>query len=233
MTISIYDMDRTLTRRGTFLPWLLFWLRREAPWRALLLPVLLAPALAYRLGVIDRGALKAWAHRIVMGGGVARARVAAAAAAFAQRIVADEVFPGALAALAADRAAGHRLVIATASNAYYADAIGAALGVEAVVATASTWEGGTLRPALAGENCYGDAKARMIAAWLAAAGVDGITWRFHSDHVSDLPAFDAALASGGAAIAVNPSSALRAEAARRGWPIVDWGVPAASLFESA
>ncbi len=233
MTISIYDMDRTLTRRGTFVPWLVFWLRREAPWRVLLLPLLVVPALAYGLGWIDRGGLKAAVHRIVMGNSAARARVAAAAAAFADQMVAAEMFPGALAALAADRAAGNRLVIATASNACYADAIGARLGVEAVIATASTWEGDTLRARLGSANCYGAAKAELIAAWLAANGEPDAPWRFHSDHVSDLPSFEAALASGGAAIAVNPSPALRAEAVRRGWPILDWGVPEASLLERA
>lgn len=233
MTISIYDMDRTLTRRGTFVPWLRFWLRTEAPWRVLLLPLLLLPALAYGLGRIDRGGLKAMAHRIVMGDAVPRSRVADAAARFAAKLVVDDVFPGALAALAADRAAGNRLVIATASNAYYAEAIGTRLGVEAVIATASTWDGDVLRSRLGGANCYGADKALLIAAWLAANGAADTAWRFHSDHVSDLPAFEAALASGGAAIAVNASPALRLEATRRGWSIIDWGVPESTLLERA
>lgn len=233
MTISIYDMDRTLTRRGTFVPWLAFWLRTEAPWRVMLLPLLAVPALAYGLGWIDRGALKAAVHRIVMGNSVPRARVAAAAAAFADQVVATELFPGALTALAADCAAGNRLVIATASNACYADAIGAKLGVEAVIATASTWAGDTLRARLGSANCYGAAKTQLILEWLAANGAAGAAWRFHSDHVSDLPSFEAALASGGAAVAVNPSPALRAEAIRRRWPILDWGVPEPSLLERA
>ena len=39
MTINIYDMDRTITRGGTWTPWLLFWVRREAPWRVVLVPL--------------------------------------------------------------------------------------------------------------------------------------------------------------------------------------------------
>ena len=76
MTISIYDMDRTLTRRGTWTAWLKFWLRHEAPWRVVFLPLLLGPALAFEAGIIDRGALKCWSQRIVMGGRVHRTRVA-------------------------------------------------------------------------------------------------------------------------------------------------------------
>jgi HAD superfamily phosphoserine phosphatase-like hydrolase len=233
MSISIYDMDRTLTRRGTFVPWLQFWLRTEAPWRVVLLPLLLLPALAYGLGWIDRGALKAAAHRVVMGNAVPRARVAAAAARFAEHIVSAELFPAALAALAADRQAGARIVIATASNACYADAIGARLGAETVIATASTWDGDHLRAALGSANCYGTAKRDRVAEWLAVNAAAGSDVRFYSDHQSDLPTFELVVERGGRAVATNPTPALRAEAVARGWSVIDWGEAASSWFERA
>ena len=233
MTISIYDMDRTLTRRGTWTAWLAFWLRTEAPWRVVLLPLLLLPALAFQIGIVDRGGLKTWAQRIVMGKAVARSRIEKAAADFAAIIVAEDVFPAARDAISADRAAGRRLVIATASNAFYAQAIGTALGIDDVIATQLQWDGELLRPTLAGLNCYGEGKAIMIAQWLEANGLAGVAWRFQSDHMSDVPSFKLALSSGGAAIAVNPSPALRAEALRCGWPVIDWGVPESSLLEHA
>lgn len=232
MTISIYDMDRTLTRKGTWTAWLRFWLRTEAPWRAMLLPALLVPVAAFETGLIDRGRLKTWAQRIVMGR-PRRARVDRAAAAFAAHVVAVDVFPAARAAIAADRAAGRRVVLATASNAYYAEAIGTALGITDVIATLLQWEAGRLAAKLAGPNCYGAGKAEMVAAWLDAEGLGKAEWRFQSDHISDLPVFEMALASGGAAIAVNPSAGLRAEALRRGWRVIDWGVPEPSLLEHA
>ena len=45
---------------------------------------------------------------------------------------------------------------------------------------------------IAGENCYGPAKMRMIADWVEASGLKGKHGhvRFYSDHVSDRPAFD-------------------------------------------
>ncbi len=232
MTISIYDMDRTLTRKGTWTAWLRFWLRTEAPWRVVLLPALLVPVVAFELGLIDRGRLKTWAQQIVMGAS-ARARVDRAAAVFAAHIVAVDVFPAAKAAIAADHAAGRRVVLATASNAYYAEAIGMALGVPDVVATRMLWSGERLQPVIAGPNCYGSGKADMVAAWLEAEGLTGAAWKFQSDHISDLPVFEMALASGGEAIAINPSPILRAEATRRGWPVIDWGVPEPSLLEHA
>ena len=119
MTISIYDMDRTITRRGTWVPWLGFWLRTQAPWRAALLPLLAPAGLGYALGLIDRGRLKALGQRILMGHAVPRPRLDATAAEFARHIIAVDVFPDAITAFAAAKASGHTLVMATASNAYY------------------------------------------------------------------------------------------------------------------
>ncbi len=233
MAISIYDMDRTITRSGTWAHWLAFWVKREAPWRVVLLPLLLLLVLGHAARLVSRGQLKALCHLVLMGRRLPRARVAAAAQAYAERVVAENLFEGALAQIAADRAEGRTLLLATASNAYYAEAIGARLGMAAVVATPSRWLGDTLDWRLGGENCYGKAKRGHLAAWLAGHGALDARLRFYSDHVSDLPVFELALASGGEAVAANPSPALRDMAQARGWRIVDWGKPKASLFERA
>jgi phosphatidylglycerophosphatase C len=228
VTIAVYDLDRTLTRRGTWVPWLAFWLRREAPWRALLLPLLLLPAAGFALRLVSRGGLKAAAHRLAMGRRVARARIETVAAAYAQQVLAGEIFPGALAALAADRAAGRRLVLATASNDYYAGAIAARLGFDMAVATPSRWHEDGLDWRLGGANNYGREKARRLAEALPGDG-----FVFVSDHVSDLPSFELALAGGGAAVAANPSPALRRLALARGWTVIDWGRVEGSWLEQA
>jgi HAD superfamily phosphoserine phosphatase-like hydrolase len=179
--VAVFDMDRTLTRRGTWAGWLRFWLRHEAPWRVLLLPLLLGPLLAYRAGRLGRGELKAAVQAVVMGGRVQGRRVRAAAARYAAHVVADELFEGARDALAAARRDGAVVVIATASNAYYAEAIGAALGVDHVISTRMAWEdsgeasgeGDWLVARLASPNCYGEAKAGMVRDWLATEGLGG------------------------------------------------------------
>ena len=124
-------------------------------------------------------------------------------------------------------------MLATASNEYYVGAIAAALGIVDVIATASRWEDDRLHHRLGGDNAYGDAKRRLVAAWLARAGLAGVPLRFYSDHQSDVPMFDLAVASGGEAIAANPSPALRRHAVAHGWRIVDWGEPAPGWFERA
>ena len=231
MTISVYDMDRTITRGGSWVPWLVFWVRREAPWRVLLLPLFGLAMLGYGLKLLDRGRLKALGHRLLMGRRVPRARVAAAADAYAEQVVGDGVFAGARVAIAADRALGATLVLATASNAYYVDAIARRLGFDVVLATPSTWLDDELMWQLGGNNCYGMDKDVRVAAWLEQAG--GGAFAFTSDHESDLPLFERALASGGSVLVANPSSRLRAIAGQRGWPVVDWGVSHRSFWERA
>ncbi len=233
MAISIYDMDRTITRGGTWGPWLHFWVRRQARWRIMLLPFLGLAAAAYGLKLIDRGALKAAAHRVLMGRRVSRAAVEAAAADYARAVVATGCFEAALEQIAADRATGRRLVLATASNAYYAEAIGALLGFDAVLATPSRWTGGKLDWRLGGANCYGAAKRERVAAWLDAHGGQSEALRFHSDHHSDGPVFWLVVERGGEAVATNPTIELAALAQKNGWPQVNWGQPRESLFERA
>lgn len=216
--LSIFDMDRTITRTGTYTPWLLFWAWRAAPWRLLLLPVSALCGAAYLLGLVQRGRLKELNQALLMGDGVPRAAVERRAVAFAERVVARNCYPQALARLEAERADGRRLVLATASYAFYAGAIAARLGIVDVIATGSVWEADRLRARIDGENCYGAAKRRMVEEWCASEGLTGSPIRFFSDHVSDVPTFELAAEQ----VATTPSPALRAVALARGWPVVDW-----------
>lgn len=216
--LSVFDMDRTITGTGTYTPWLLFWARTRAPWRLALLPVSALFGLAYLLKLVSRGRLKELNHRLLMGDHAPRAAVEASAARYADRIMASNVFAGALTRLEAERQQGRRIVLATASYEFYVVAIAARLGIADVIATRSVWDGDGLRARLDGENCYGVAKLRMVEAWLAANGLTHAPIRFFSDHVSDLPVFERA----DERIATTPSPKLRAVARARGWEIIDW-----------
>ena len=65
--LAIYDMDRTVTRRATYTPFLLHCALRRAPWRLLLLPFVVLSMLAYVAKLIDRGRLKEINHRLLLG----------------------------------------------------------------------------------------------------------------------------------------------------------------------
>ena len=65
--LAIYDMDRTITRSGTYTPWLMFWAWRRAPWRLLLLPFALLAGLGYAAGLVTRKRLKEINQSLLMG----------------------------------------------------------------------------------------------------------------------------------------------------------------------
>ena len=231
--VAVYDLDRTLTDTGSWTHFIAYWLRNEAPWRVILVPLVALGALAYGVRLISRSGIKSWAHRWLIGERVAESRMAAAAACFAESFVAAHAMLGARAALGNDAALGRRLVIASASHSFYVRAIAAKLGVADVVATEAVRRGGWLTSRLAGENCYGAAKRRALEAWLAREGLEGAVVHFTSDHHSDVPCFELALESGGTVLCAHPSAKLAAIAVERDWPTAQWGRIRGSLLERA
>jgi HAD superfamily hydrolase (TIGR01490 family) len=218
--LAIYDMDRTITRRATYTPFLLHAAMTVAPWRLALVPVAGLMMLGFAVRLISRKRLKEINQSLLLGK-MSRDRLVPVVNGFATRTVARNLMPGALASIAADRAAGRRLVLATASYRFYVTPIAARLGFDDVVATNSiVGLDARIVPKIDGENNYGPAKLRMIQAWMATQGIarDRAHIRYYSDHVSDAPVLEWA----DEPFAVNPSGALRRMAKRRGWPQLDW-----------
>lgn len=220
--LAIYDMDRTVTRRATYTPFLLYCALRRAPWRLVLLPFVALSMLAYVIRLIERGELKEINHRLLLGHRISLKELSPLVEAFAERQVASNIRPGARTAIALDKKEGRRLVLATASYRLYADAIARRLGFDDVIGTASIIGlDDRVHAKIGGENCYGPAKMRMINQWLKASGLEGEHGhvRFYSDHVSDRPVFEWS----DEPVAVNPHSKLRRLANDRGWSVQDWG----------
>lgn len=219
--LAIYDMDRTITRTGTYTPFLFHVALRRSPWRLILTPFALLAMLAYALKFISRSKLKEINQALLIGGHIPSAELEPHARSFADRMIASNIYPGALRQMEADRASGHRLVMATASYRLYVAAIAEKLGFDDVIATDSfCLPDGRVRARIDGENCYGPAKLRKIDAWMETMGMEraDCSIRFYSDHVSDSPVLDWA----DVPIAVNPSPKLRRLAKGHGWLIVDW-----------
>lgn len=218
--LSVFDLDRTLTILPTYTPFLLFAIRARAPWRALLLPLLLPVAILYALKLLPRCTMKQTMHRLALGAALPEREAARLADRFARHLIARGLYAEGVALIEAERHAGRRVILATAAPHFYTVALARRLGIADVVATASTWRDGRLVPAIASANCYGSDKRHMVEAFLDQAGIarERAHIRFYSDHASDLPMFMLA----DEAIAVNPSATLRTIAAARGWPILDW-----------
>lgn len=219
--IAIYDMDRTITVRGTYAAFLMHMARSLAPWRLVLLPLTGLVMIGYVLRMVDRGRAKELNQALLIGRRVNRARIMPAVEAYADKVVAGNIRAGALAQIAKDKAEGCRLLIASASYRLYVEPIARRLGFDAVIATDHfTQDVDYIRARIAGENCYDVAKLRMIEAWMAAQGIERgqAHVRAYSDHVTDAPM----LAYADEGFAANPHARLARLAGLRGWPILHW-----------
>ena len=219
--LAIYDMDKTITRAPTWTPFLIHAARARAPWRLALLPAAAIAGAGYMLNLIDRAQLKEISQWLMLGGKLSPEAMRGLAEDFAERVAATGVLDKALARIAADRAEGYRIVMATASHGYYAAAIAARLGIADVVATHAKRDAQNhVLPKLEGENCYGAVKLRMILDWLSREGISrgDAHVRAYSDHVSDAPM----LAWADEAFAVNAHGPLTALAKAKGWTEYDW-----------
>lgn len=213
---ALFDLDRTITRQGTFTPFLMT-VVRDRPAKALHVVPIAAAAARYRLGLISRKHLKEIMLTRILGG-LDRREVASYANAFVAEWCQSGLRPGARRALADHKAAGHLLVLATASMDFYAEAFGQKLGFDAVVATKSVWDrSGRLSGLIEGENCYGDAKLRAIQQALPRLRQE-FRLISYSDHHTDAPL----LRWTDAAVAIEPTRKLRAIADSEGFETQDW-----------
>ena len=132
--LAIYDMDKTVTRKPTFGLFLFHAALRLAPWRLVLAPAVLVTSLCHLAGLVDRGRLKEINYRLLVGEPTPE-RLEPVVRSFAERQLATNILAGARSRIAEDKAAGRRLVLATASYRLYAAAIAERLGFDDVIAT--------------------------------------------------------------------------------------------------
>jgi phosphatidylglycerophosphatase C len=214
--IAVFDLDRTITRMGTFTPFLMHCV--PARQRTLeRLPMAIWLSAIYHLGLISRDKVKARMLDVNIVG-VTRAQIAAWADTYVEKCLEGHVRPGALTAIKKHRAAGDHLVLATASFDFYAQVFADTLGFDHLIATKSTWDDrGRLRAALGSENCYGQVKFDAVQDYVAAA-IPRPRVIAYSDHHSDVEL----LRWADQGVAVNPNGRFHRVAKANGFQIVDW-----------
>ncbi|MDO8731354.1 MAG: HAD-IB family hydrolase [Actinomycetota bacterium] len=130
------------------------------------------------------------------------------------------VYQEAVDLIAEHRAAGHEIVILSASGTDLVEPIGARLGVDVAIGTQVAIEHGRYT----GEilfYAYGEQKAEAMRALAAERGYDLADCYAYSDSQTDLPMLRAV----GHPVAVNPDAALREAAIDSEWPIMDFARP--------
>lgn len=210
---ALYDLDKTVLRHASYTPFLLFAAQQRAIWRLALLPLWIMAMAGYKLGLWSRGSLKQFGLRLFLGSDVDEAMLDELGKIFAGKVVPQWVGDGAAAALKADCASGHELVMVTAAMGFYAGHIGKRLGFADIIATGHRIEGGYCQ--LEGDNCYGPAKVVRVEEFLSTRGISRQDCRFifYSDSMSDAPLFDWV----DDAVFVDGSDKKQARAQARGW----------------
>jgi HAD superfamily hydrolase (TIGR01490 family) len=142
---------------------------------------------------------------------------------FVATAIAPRLGAAAFALVGRHRDAGDRLVLTTATNRFLTAPIATLLGIADLIATElEAGASGAFTGRTAGIVNMRDGKLIRLAAWLAGEGLVDAALAdatFYSDSINDLPLLDAV----GLPVAVDPDPRLRAEAARRGWPVMTLG----------
>lgn len=144
----------------------------------------------------------------------------------------DKIWPGTHALAQLHLSAGQRVWLVTATPVELAQIIADRLGLTGALGTVAEHENGRYTGRLVGEVLHGEAKAAAVRALAEREGLELSRCSAYSDSINDMPLLQLV----GHPVAVNPDSALRAEAKERGWQIRDFrtghkvariGVPAA------
>ncbi len=130
----------------------------------------------------------------------------------------DRIWAGTRALARLHMESGQRVWLVTATPVELATIIAERLELTGALGTVAESVDGVYTGRLVGDVLHGEAKAAAIGALARREGLDLARCSAYSDSINDLPM----LSLVGRAVAVNPDSALRAEAKRHGWEIRDF-----------
>jgi HAD superfamily hydrolase (TIGR01490 family) len=137
-----------------------------------------------------------------------------------REVIAPMIHPQALALVRQHQDAGDLVAIVTATNEFVTRPIAQAFGVPELLAIELERDAaGAVTGAIKGVPTYQHGKVTRVGQWLEArgAGWDGFgRVTVYSDSINDLPLMERATDP----VATNPSAALEAVAAERGWRFV-------------
>lgn len=220
--VVIFDLDRTITRAGTFTPLCIYVAAQVNPLRFLFAPLVIGVAVTTGLKLTGRKTFKSWLLALLVGRR-SRPQMSDLVNSFLNRIWDRQIRPDALKALEAERGRGARLYLATASYDFCAERFAERLGLDGCIATRSLWNGDRLSPTIDGENCYGEEKLRRVRAHLGEDGIptDGSNRphvTVYTDDRSDLPV----LTWADRGVVVDPKPKFEPIARAEGLEVVSW-----------
>jgi HAD superfamily hydrolase (TIGR01490 family) len=135
---------------------------------------------------------------------------------FVQEKILPIVAPLSAALLERHRSQGEHLLITTATNRFVTEPIADLLGVDTLIATDPEFVDGRYTGQIAGLPNFQAGKVVRLEQWIAEQSEPVDITAAYSDSRNDLPLLERAQR----AVAVDPDDVLRAEAIRRGWPVI-------------
>lgn len=216
-TLALFDLDHTLLDGDGEDLWCRFMLRHgliaaDTAQRNE------AMGAAYRAGDVSAQAFCAFYASLLAGRSPADWRV------WQQRFLQEEILQrvpaAARALLASHRAAGHRVVLTTASNRVIAEFTAKELGFSDCLATELVLVDGVYSGQVQGIPNMREGKLQRMQQWLAEQGLAPTALAqafFYSDSIHDLPLLSAV----GHPVAVNPDAQLQRHAEAKGWRVLD------------
>ncbi len=223
---AFFDVDGTLMRTNITQYYVRIATRGFSPLRRLLWLLGVGPQAIYYLLLdkVNRGAFNRVFYRNYRGRDAARVR--ALADEVFTTVMRPRLYPAALAAIAAHRARGERVVLVTGSIDFLIAPLARHLGVSPADTLAVTLaeENGRFTGELTGPPLSDEEKARAVRAYAEREGVDLARAIAYGDSGADLPMLDAV----GQAVVVNPKPKLARLARDRGWRIESWTAEAGS-----
>lgn len=213
--LVFFDLDETITRHDTLLPYTLRHLLRRRPWRIPLLLGVVPPVINFILGRVDEGTVKQAFIRATLGG-IGRADIQAWTARFVPHVIAHGTFADALKKVSEHRSRGDYLVLMSASTDLYVPAIARELGFNEAICTQVRWDGDRLDGTLTTPNRKGAEKARCFTA--VRERHPGLATTAYGNSQTDLPHLR--LADQG--VLINGSEKARLEAKELGVTCADW-----------
>lgn len=133
-------------------------------------------------------------------------------------LMADKIYPGTRELAYRHLRSGQRVWLVTATPVELAQLIARRLGLTGALGTVAETRDGVYTGRLVGELLHGPAKAAAVRGLAAREGLNLRRCTAYSDSVNDAPMLSVV----GTAVAVNPDSALRELARKRGWQVRDY-----------
>ena len=129
--------------------------------------------------------------------------------------LAAAVYPESRALVEAHQRKGHTVAVVSSALRYQIEPLAADLAIDHIMCTRLEIKDGLVTGEVVHPTCYGTGKAIAARAFVEQRGIDLSQSYFYTDSDEDLPLLDIV----GRPRPINPNRALRALAARRGWPV--------------